>query len=191
MSFLIRPINYNDFDQFISVAHASGAGLTTLPKDPTMLEKKIHDSMRAFETPSETMVDHFLFILEDLETKSVVGTSGLVSHIGIEQPFYTLRMEREKHRSESVGIESDLRLLKPISIRNGPSEMCTLFLLPEFRKGKLGRLLSLSRFLFMAAFPERFDEEVIAEMRGVVSPDGYSPFYQHVGRHFFNMDFQT
>lgn len=191
MSFLIRPIHLNDLEQFITIALAASAGLTTLPKDPALLEKKIHASMRAFESDSEAIVDHFLFVMEDLEKKTIVGTSGLVSHVGIEEPFYVLRMERERHRSESVGIESDLRILKPMSVRNGPSEMCTLFLMPDYRKGKLGRLLSISRFLFIGAFPNRFDTEVIAEMRGVVDSDGYSPFFQHVGRHFFNMDFQT
>jgi hypothetical protein len=37
-----------------------------------------------------------------------------------------------------------------------------------------GKLLSKSRFLFMAAFRERFNEKVVAEMRGVIDEHGYS-----------------
>ncbi|MFH7127688.1 arginine N-succinyltransferase [Klebsiella pneumoniae] len=55
--------------------------------------------------------------------------------------------------------------------------MCTLFLDPQWRKEGNGYLLSKSRFLFMAAFRERFNEKVVAEMRGVIDEQGYSPFW--------------
>ena len=41
----------------------------------------------------------------------------------------------------------------------------------------------------MAAHPARFAEEVIAEMRGVNDDDGNSPFWDAVGRHFFQVGF--
>ncbi|OAI42891.1 hypothetical protein AYO41_03325 [Verrucomicrobia bacterium SCGC AG-212-E04] len=59
------------------------------------------------------------------------------------------------------------------------------------RASGLGRLLSLGRFLFMAAFPERFDAEVIAELRGFLDAHDRSPFWDSVGRHFFQDDFHA
>ena len=50
-------------------------------------------------------------------------------------------------------------------------------------------MLSLFRFLFIAEFRERFESTIIAEMRGVVDDNGRSPFWEAVGRHFFDMDF--
>ncbi len=41
----------------------------------------------------------------------------------------------------------------------------------------------------MAAHPKRFSESVIAEMRGVMSDSGECPFWEAIGRHFFQMDF--
>lgn len=41
----------------------------------------------------------------------------------------------------------------------------------------------------MATHPKRFSEFVIAEMRGVMSDDGECPFWEAIGRHFFQMDF--
>src|SRR5260370_21373981 len=67
----------------------------------------------------------------------------------------------------------------------GLSEVCTLSLRPEFRRPGRGLLLSLSRFLFMSCFPQRFDERVIAELRGFTNKGGLSPFWQAIGRHFF------
>jgi arginine N-succinyltransferase len=80
-------------------------------------------------------------------------------------------------------------ILRPIAIEHGPSEICALFLERSARKEGLGRLLSFSRFLFMAAFPERFEEEVIASLRGFIDGDGNAPFWEGVGRHFFGLEF--
>ena len=33
----------------------------------------------------------------------------------------------------------------------------------------------------MAAFRERFNEKVVAEMRGVIDEQGYSPFWESLG----------
>ena len=49
----------------------------------------------------------------------------------------------------------------------GTAELCSLFLHPDWRRDGNGSLLSKSRFLFLAEFPEYFSPRVIAEMRGV------------------------
>lgn len=67
----------------------------------------------------------------------------------------------------------------------GSSELCTLFLDPDWRKEGNGYLLSKSRFMFMAAFRDKFNEKVVAEMRGVIDEHGYSPFWQSLGKRFF------
>jgi arginine N-succinyltransferase len=64
-----------------------------------------------------------------------------------------------------------------------------LFLDPEWRHSRNGQLLSKSRFLFLAAFKERFAKKVVAEMRGMSNEQGHSPFWEGLGRHFFNIDF--
>lgn len=71
----------------------------------------------------------------------------------------------------------------------GASELCTLFLDPAWRKEGNGYLLSKSRFMFMAAFRDRFNEKVVAEMRGVIDDTGYSPFWESLGERFFSMEF--
>jgi arginine N-succinyltransferase len=71
----------------------------------------------------------------------------------------------------------------------GYTEVGTLFLKPSFRGGGAGRLAAQSRYLLMAAAPERFGEMVLAELRGVVSEDGETPFWDAIGKHFFRMSF--
>ena len=43
--------------------------------------------------------------------------------------------------------------------------------------------------MFMAAFRDKFNDKVVAEMRGVIDEHGYSPFWQSLGKRFFSMDF--
>jgi len=76
-----------------------------------------------------------------------------------------------------------------VTEHSGPSEIGGLFLAPEYRKHGNGRLLSLFRFLFMVEFPRCFERSVIAEMRGIVDEHGFSPFWEALGRHFFDMDY--
>jgi arginine N-succinyltransferase len=71
----------------------------------------------------------------------------------------------------------------------GSTELCSLFLLPQYRAGFNGKWLSKSRFLFIAQFQHLFTEKIIAEMRGYQDEAGDSPFYEGLGRHFFKMDF--
>ncbi len=41
----------------------------------------------------------------------------------------------------------------------------------------------------MHAYPKKFADEVIAEMRGVMTDEGHCPFWEAIGRHFFDLDF--
>lgn len=93
------------------------------------------------------------------------------------------------HASKELNVYNALPTLFLSNDHTGSSELCTLFLDPKWRKEGNGYLLSKSRFLFMAAFRERFNEKVVAEMRGVIDEHGYSPFWESLGKRFFAMEF--
>ncbi len=71
----------------------------------------------------------------------------------------------------------------------GFTEVGTLFLSEAHRGGGIGRLAAQSRYWLMSTAPSRFGEMVIAELRGVVSRDGRTPFWECLGKHFFRMSF--
>lgn len=187
--FLIRPAAESDLSGLKRLA-SSIRGLTTLPDDEGQLLDKIHDSLKAF-TPHVRKPggETYLFVLEDLEKHEVIGTSGIVSKVGGFDPFYTYKIKTEIHDYPALGVHKEAKVLHLHVNHNGPTEICSLFIDPRYRRHGLGRLLSLSRFLFMAEFAKRFDKTVISELRGVVSPVGKAPFWECVGRHFFGTDF--
>jgi arginine N-succinyltransferase len=129
--------------------------------------------------------------MEDMTTGRIVGTSAIVSKVGGFEPFYAYRIEKTIHESKMLKVRKEVHVLHLVREHDGPCEIGSLFLIPEYRHSGAGRLLSLCRFLFMAQFPEYFDPEVIAEMRGVVDEKGASPLWDALGRCFFDIDYPT
>ena len=192
--FLLRPIRIADLPDLQNLASSLRGGLTSLPKDKDFLQKKIMASLRAFDPLVDSTGsgnESYLFALEDTSMGVIVGTSGILARIGGFEPFYSYEVVREEIRHDALGIVDEIPTLHLRVSHKGPSEVCSLLLRPDYRTAGLGRLLSLSRFIFMAAFPKRFEDTVIAEIRGVVDQSGHSPFWEAVARPFFKQDFQT
>lgn len=186
----IRPVRSADLDKLHALAARSGVGLTTLPKKKEALAERIAVSEHAFATPIEKPGnEYYLFILEDTETGALIGTCALAAAVGMQQPFYTYTVGRVVHASPSLKIHNTVDTLYLGNDFTGCTEICTLFLDPDFRGGANGRLLSRSRFLFLADQAKRFDNRIIAEMRGVSDDEGNSPFWESLGRKFFSMEF--
>lgn len=188
--FLIRPIKDSDLDGLLELLQDSGHGLTSLPKDREILAKKIEHCNRSFEHRGDRPAGElYLFVMEEVYTGKLVGISGIISKIGGFEPYYFYRLKSETRKSELLNIEKEVKSLHMERTHSGPAEICSLFLSPEFRNAQNGRLLSLSRFLFMAENEKYFEKNVIAEMRGQVDETGHSPFWNAVGQKFMDIDF--
>ena len=109
--------------------------------------------------------------------------------IGEVPPFFNFRVITEAQSSAVVNRRFDMRVLIGVNDFTGCSEVGSLFVRPEHRVGGIGRALAQCRYMLMAVAPQRFRDQVVSELRGVVSPEGVSPFWEAVGRHFFRMDF--
>lgn len=190
--FIIRPIEENDIDRLMELLEKSGHGLTTLPKDPEVLKKRIRISQRSFlHREDGPGGEDYVFVMEELFTGRIVGVCAIISKIGGFQPFYFYRVEKTQHESKLLHIKNEVTLLHFHFIHNGPAEICSLFLDPDFRNSQNGRFLSLSRFLFIAENRKYFEDQIIAEMRGMVDDAGHSKFFSAVGKNFFKIDFPT
>ncbi len=187
---VMRPITLDDLDQLVELAGGASFGLTTLPKDRELLSKRIEESQRGFDKNADRPGGElYLFVMEDLDTGRIVGTSGVVSKVGGFEPFYAYRIESTVHESKMLGVRKEVRALHLAREHNGPCEIGSLFLLPGYRRSGNGRLLSQSRLLFMAEHARCFAPLVIAELRGVLDEHGRSPFWDAIGRHFFEIDY--
>ncbi|MBR9856218.1 MAG: arginine N-succinyltransferase [Gammaproteobacteria bacterium] len=189
---VIRPIEQRDFPTLKQIAIESGHGFTSLPVNDEMLQNKIDHSIASFAGRAAGKGEClYFFVAEDSETGEVVGTTALEADLGLSSPFYTYLLGKQVHCSPKLGIYNVVETLTLTNDYTGSTELCTLFLREQARKGLNGRLLSKCRFMFLAEFSELFDNRVMAEMRGVSDEHGSSPFWSWLQEHFFSMDFPT
>lgn len=186
---IIRPIAAGDLPALLALVANTGVGLTTLPANAEELERRIAASLASFAGSAERADQVFLFALEDTATRLIVGISGIAAAVGLRQAWYSYRVGQAVHASQELGIYSQTSTLFLTNDHTGQSELCSLFLDPDFRRDKNGSLLSKARFLFMAQNRKPFSRRLIAELRGVSDESGRSPFWESLGRHFFSMDF--
>jgi len=187
----MRPSRLDDIEALAELAHLSGPGFTSLPEDEPILRERLERSERAFHGRQRHLqYGKYLMMLEHIPTGTVVGCSAVKAGTGIDHPFFNYRIITLAQASHAAGnLRFDMDALVLTNEYVGYTEVGTLFIKPDHRGGGGGRLAAQSRYLLMAAAPERFSDRVLAELRGVVDDQGISPFWECLGRHFFRMDF--
>jgi len=187
---VVRPIKSDDGEAFNDFAAAAGVGHTNLPNHPIHLAQKINHSELSFASSVEHAGEEgYTFVMEDTHTERLVGTCTVDATVGLSQPHYTYRVDQVTHSSVDLKINNRIPALHMSHDYTGASRLSSFYLEPDYRCDFYDQLLSKSRLLFIACFPERFAATTIAEMKGVIDSDGVSPFWESVGRHFFTMDF--
>ncbi len=187
---IIRPAKIEDLESLLQLAKESGPGMTNLNDNVESMLGKLEQTVASFVTDINSPDNEFyFFVLEDPVTSRLAGCCGIYSTVGIHRPFYTFRVLSLTHTSQELEFYEPVRVLQMVEEHRGNAEIVSLFLTPDYRKDGNGKLLSRSRFLFMAEFIDRFPEFVIAEMRGKVDEDGQSAFWNNLGGHFFPMNF--
>ncbi|MEJ5064742.1 arginine N-succinyltransferase [Erwinia sp. MYb375] len=185
----IRPVERDDLAQLMHLAGKTGGGLTSLPADSDTLSARIDRSLLTWQGKLPRAEQGYVFVLADSESKKAVGICAIEVAVGLQDPWYNFRVGTQVHASKELNVYNMLPTLSLSNDHTGSSELCTLFLDPDYRNGKNGYLLSKSRFLFMAGFRQHFMQKVVAEMRGVIDEQGQSPFWDSVGSRFFSMSF--
>jgi len=189
---IVRPIEERDLAALYELAKITGVGFTSLPANEAILAEKIARSNASFASQVDTPGDQcYLMVAEDSDSGTVVGTCAIEAAVGTNDAFYHYNLGKVVHSSRELNIHKSIQTLTLCNDYTGATELCTLFLHPDYRHSSNGQLLSRSRFLLMAAHQHRFADTVIAEMRGVSDEQGRSPFWGWLEEHFFDLDFPT
>jgi arginine N-succinyltransferase len=173
----------------MELAVLSGPGFTSLPEDETTLRDRLECSRASFAGEVEPSEAWFTLMLEDASSGRVDGVAGVKAAVGVKRPFMSFRHVTFAHYSSAVNARVDHPALMLVNECKGWSEVGSLFLKADKRQGGAGRLLARSRYLLIAAAPERFSPWVLAELRGVFDAEGRSPFWDDVASKFFPMPF--
>jgi arginine N-succinyltransferase len=186
---VVRPAAPSDLDHLLELAILSGPGFTSLPEDPDQLADRLELSRDSFAGKLAPADCWYTLMLEETDTGDVDGIGSVKAAVGLNRPFFSFRVVTNTQSSPSLGIRLEQRTLVLVNECTGWTEVGSLFLKADRRKGGAGRLLSQSRYMLVGTEPELFSENVLAELRGVFTPDGACPFWDHVAHKFFPMEF--
>ncbi len=187
---VLRPCRLADLGAVEGIAAASAIGIGSLPADRERLYDKIRASSHAFSSDVDVAGEEiYFFVLEDPASGRIVGTSGIAASAGFGDRFYSYRNEFIVHASEELGASNKIHALHLCHDLTGASLLTSFYIEPAYEAGPWPHLLSRARLLFMAEHPQRFTERLAAEFPGVCDDDGRSPFWDAVGRRFFNLGY--
>jgi arginine N-succinyltransferase len=116
----------------------------------------------------------------------------IAQHGTREAPHIYLDVSTREHYSQSLDKHFKHQLLSIGYNYDGPTEIGGLVVDPEYRgQDKPGKQLSFVRFLYMAMHRKLFRERVLAELLPPLMSDGRSVLWEHFGRKFTGLDYQT
>ena len=186
---IVRPALSTDLDDLMELAILSGPGFTSLPEDPDVLSERLSLSEKSFRREVPWQEAWYTLMLEDGDTGDIDGIGSVKATVGLKRPFFSFRLVNNMVQSPSLDVRLNHQTLVLVNECTGWTEVGSLFLKADRRRGGAGRLLAQSRYMLMGAEPELFADTVLAELRGVFTPDGACPFWDHVAHKFFPMDF--
>lgn len=189
--YTLRSASLDDLDDLYELSQLML--FINLPPDRDIIKSKIESSIRSFTKPSKNLWEnYYLFVLEDVEAKKIIGASMIHAQHGTEdEPHYYFSVSQENKFSKTLNTGFIHGTLKLGLDTNGPSEIGGLILHPEFRKSdkKLGKQLSFVRFLYMGMNKNRFKENIHSELMPPFDSEGHAPLWEAIGRRFLNMEY--
>ncbi|MGH8435667.1 MAG: arginine/ornithine succinyltransferase subunit alpha [Pseudomonas sp.] len=187
---VMRPAQMADLADVQRLAADSPVGVTSLPDDAERLSDKIVASEASFAAEvSFNGEESYFFVLEETATGRLVGCSGIVASAGYSEPFYSFRNETFVHASRSLSIHNKIHVLSLCHDLTGNSLLTSFYVEKTLVNSPWAELNSRGRLLFVANHPERFADAMVVEIVGHSDEHGDSPFWDAVGRNFFDLNY--
>lgn len=187
---VLRPVEQSDLPQLQQLARDSLVGVTSLPDDRERLRDKIAASCASFDSEAAAQgPENYFFVLQDLDSQQLLGCSEILATAGFNEPFYSLRNRHFTSASRELNIEHGVPALSLCHDLSGHTLLRGFHIDPTLVRTAFSELLSRARLLFIAAHAPRFAETVITEIVGYSDADGHSPFWDALGKHFFDLPY--
>ncbi len=191
MNFLLREVRAKDLQTIFELADTFS--LLNLPPDERIIGEKIKASDKSFRGESASLEEsEYFFVIEDIEKKKVIGTSLILAKHGTEEfPHTYFDVKKKERYSKELGIGFIHQVLKLSYDSDGPTEIGGLLVADHYRgrPEKVGKQISLIRFLYMAMHRQRFEDRILCELAPPLSPDGRSEFWEALGRKFTGLPY--
>jgi len=190
--FFLREAARTDATQILRLARLLDS--VNLPTEEDDLVALIQRSSLSFRGKIEDRWNGvYLFVLEEYATRRIVGTALLIAKHGTpESPHFYLEMATDQRYSKTLKKMFRHTYLTLRRCLDGPTEVGGLIVDPAYRQheAKIGKQLSFVRFLYLAMHPDRFEDEVVAEMLPPLTADKESLFWECYGKRVTGLSFR-
>ncbi|WP_166220028.1 arginine N-succinyltransferase [Pseudomonas atagonensis] len=187
---VLRPVEPTDLPQLQQLARDSLVGVTSLPDDSERLREKIAASCASFDSDAAAPgPENYFFVMEDLDNQRLLGCSEILATAGFNEPFYSLRNRHYTSASRELNIEHGVPALSLCHDLNDHTLLRGFHIDSALVRTPSSELLSRARLLFIAAHKQRFADAVITEIVGYSDENGHSPFWDALGKHFFDLPY--
>ncbi|HEX2530729.1 MAG TPA: arginine N-succinyltransferase [Burkholderiaceae bacterium] len=188
--FIVRPVEIPDIPALEALGAVATQGVHTLPRTRSAITRAVERSLASFgarvEIPSE---EFYFFVLESERDHAIVGAAAIAATAGASGTFFAFRNDVIQQASRDLDISHSVHALTLCSDLSGHSQLSGFFVRDRREAGAAAELLSRARLLFAAIEPHRFGERFFASLAGITDGSGRSPFWEALGRKFFQMDF--
>jgi arginine N-succinyltransferase len=190
---LLRDAQRSDLPSLAKLAKILDT--VNLPYDERALAAIIDQSLRSFQGKIRDPLERrYVFVAEEPRSGRISGTSMVIAKHGTrESPCTFFDLSEREHYSSTLDRHFRHPVLSIGYHFDGPTEIGGLVVHPDARgePERPGKQLAFVRFLYMAMFPDRFRETVLAELMPPLTKDGRSLFWEAFGKRFTGLDYQT
>jgi arginine N-succinyltransferase len=191
VAYEIRGAVPSDEDQLLDVARHLNT--VNLPADRAEIHALLDHAQKSFTgVIKDPRRREFVFVVVDLASDRIVGTSMIVAQLGRrDAPYIYVDVFDEERYSATLDKHFRHVVLKIGYSYNGPTEIGGLIVRPEYRgrAERLGQLISSVRFLYVKMHRDVFRDELLAELLPPLEPDGTSHLWNAVGLKFTEMTY--
>jgi len=191
VSFVVRAARRDDLQHLYELARQFT--LLNLPAEKRIIETKLERSRASFAGELGKSEAEYLFVAEDTEAEMVVGSSLILAKNGTAtSPNFSFQVLKKERFSRDLGIGFIHQILRLRANNDGPTEVGGLVVDRAYRRRpeKIGRLISLSRFVYIGMEPTRFETDLHSELAPPLTDEGRSEFWEALGRRFTGMPYQ-
>ncbi|PRC94812.1 arginine N-succinyltransferase [Solimicrobium silvestre] len=191
--FIVRPVATSDIPALIELAAGLTQGVHTMAKTPAAIERAVEQSLRSFASQTDIAGEEcYLFVLEDLEntsSHSLIGSAAISATAGSKGTFFSFRNDVIQQVSRDLDISHSVHALTLCADLTSYSQLSSFFVRRGNHIHPEAALLSRARLMFAACAPERFSDNFFVSLAGYTDQKGCAPFWEALGKKFFQMDF--
>lgn len=188
--YLVRPVEVADIPALEALAAAATPWVHTLPKTTEKIRQCVERSIFSFAAqvtvPNE---EAYVFVLESTVDKTILGSAAIFAIAGSNGTYFAFRNDVVHQVSRELNISHNVQALTLCSELTGHSQLSSFYIRNQQQAGPEAALLSRARLLFAAIAPQRFRDRFFVALAGVTNANAASPFWEALGRKFFQMDF--